>query len=274
MATQDANGQLADLRGQVKQVRNLLSRARAKQVQAVSIKDASKKLVNDYFGQARGSFATKGLDNESLAGLDQWMQELLTHTQKASLKTNYTRTLKSIDQELNGMEVALVAASPINPQSGTKHLDGKEERIASTLSGLVVTAGLSYMQGCANLRDDSRHSYRGTAAELREALREVLDHMAPDKDVTGQPGFKLEADQKKPTMKQKVRFILTSRGKGKTQTAPAESTTSLVEEKVGALARSVYDRSSLSTHVGTTKQEVQQVKAYVDVVLTELLEIA
>ena len=108
---------------------------------------------------------------------------------------------------------------------------------------------------------------------LREALREVLDHLASDKDVTARPGFKLEADQKKPTMKQKVRFILASRGEGKTQTAPAENSTSLVEERVGALARSVYDRSSLSTHVGTTKQEVQQVKAYVDVVLTELLEI-
>ena len=274
MATQDANGQLAALRAQVQQVRNLLSRARAKQVQAASIKNASKEVVNGYFGQTRASFASKGLDNESLAGLDKWMQELLTHTQKAALKANYTRTLKSIDQELNGIEVALVSASPSKPQSGTKHLDGKEERIASTLSGLVATAGLSYRQGCVDLRDDSRHSYRGAAAELREALREVLDHLAPDKDVTAQPGFKLGADQKKPTMKQKVRFILASRGKGKTQTAPAESSTSLVEDGVGALARSVYDRSSLSTHVGTTKQEVQQVKAYVDVVLTELLEIA
>jgi hypothetical protein len=109
---------------------------------------------------------------------------------------------------------------------------------------------------------------------LREALREVLDHLAPDKEVTGQPGFTLESNQSKPTMRQKVRFILASRGKGKTQTAPAEHSTAIVEQSVGALARSVYDRSSLSTHVGTTKQEVQQVKAYVDVVLTELLEIA
>ncbi|MCF7982345.1 MAG: hypothetical protein K9K86_10195 [Pseudomonadales bacterium] len=51
-------------------------------------------------------------------------------------------------------------------------------------------------------------------------------------------------------------------------------TVQVIEERVGALARSVYTRSSISTHVGTTKQEVQQVKAYVDVVLSELLEIA
>ena len=246
----------------------MLSRVRARQVQAASIKNSSKELVNGFFDQARISFTAHGLDDESMAGLDKWMQELLTHTQKASLKSSYSRTLKSIDQELNGIEVALVA-----PQSGAKHLDGKEERIASTLSGLVATAGQSYTQACIDLRDDSRHSYRGAAAEMREALREVLDHLAPDKDVAAQSGFKLEADQKKPTMKQKVRFILASRGKGKSQTAPAENSTGVVEERVGALARSVYDRSSLSTHVGTTKQEVQQVKAYVDVVLTELLVI-
>jgi len=101
-----------------------------------------------------------------------------------------------------------------------------------------------------------------------------LDHLAPDEDVTRQKDFKLELDQKKPTMKQKVRFILGSRGKGKSLTAPAENSTSIVEEEVGALARSVYVRSSASTHVATSRPEVQQIKAYVDVVLGELLEIA
>lgn len=75
-------------------------------------------------------------------------------------------------------------------------------------------------------------------------------------------------------MKQKVRYILKSRGKNKTVSEAPEKAVEIVEEMVGALARSVYSRSSLSTHVGTTKQEVQQVKAYVDVVLGELLEIA
>ncbi len=75
-------------------------------------------------------------------------------------------------------------------------------------------------------------------------------------------------------MKQKMRYILRSRGKNKTVSEAPEKAVEIVEEMVGALARSVYNRSSLSTHVGTTKQEVQQVKAYVDVVLGELLEIA
>jgi hypothetical protein len=255
-------------------VKNLLSRAGMKQVHAVSIKKASKQLVNEFFNEGRPAFQSRGLDDETLGGLDEWMQELLSHAQKAALKSNYTRTLKAIEQELNGIEIALLTASPGSHASDPARLDGKEARIASTLSGLVPSAGLSYEQACWDLRDDSRRSYRGAAAELREALREVLDHLAPDGDVTAQKDFKVETGQAEPTMKQKVRFILKSRGKGKSLTAPAESSTSIVEERVGALARSVYERSSLSTHVGTTRQEVQQIKAYVDVVLGELLEIA
>ena len=124
------------------------------------------------------------------------------------------------------------------------------------------------------MRDNTRYSYRGVAAELREALREVLEYLAPDKIVTSQENFKLEKDQKKPTMKQKVQYILKSRGKNKSQIEAPENAVAVVEEKVGALARSVYNRSSASTHVCTSKQEVQQIKAYVDVVLGELLEIA
>jgi len=274
MGSQDGNSQVVALRQKVRCVKNLLSRARAKQVQAASIKNASKQLVNEFFNVARPAFQSRGLDDESLAGLDKWMQELLSHTQKAALKSNYARTLKSIEQELNGIEIALLTASTASRASSPARLDGKEARIALTLRGLVPSAGLSYEQACWDLRDDSRRSYRGAATELREALREVLDHLAADRDVTAQKDFRLEADQKRPTMKQKVRFILASRGKGKSLSAPAESSTSIVEGQVGALARSLYDRSSLSTHVGTTKQEVQQIKAYVDVVLGELLEIA
>ncbi|MFZ2147916.1 MAG: hypothetical protein WAV28_11910, partial [Sedimentisphaerales bacterium] len=98
--------------------------------------------------------------------------------------------------------------------------------------------------------------------------------LAPDKEIISQQNFKFEKDQIKPTMKQKVSYILKSRGKNESQIDAPENAVTLVEDKVGALARSVYNRSSVSTHIRTSKQEVQQIKAYVDVVLGELLEIA
>ena len=273
MGLHEVNSHLAIMRDHLKKIRNLLNRASAKQVQAQSIIKSSKDFVDQYFNDTRPFFHSNGLDNESLGGLDNWMQQLLTLTQKSSLKSRYNRTVKSIDQELNGIEIALMTATTEPHTPSTIKLDGKEQRIAATLSGLVKSAGLSYEQACLDLRDNTRFSYRGAAVELRETLREVLDHLAPDEEVISQDNFKLEKDHLKPTMKQKVRYILTSRGKNKSQVdAPGYSVT-LVEDKVGALARSVYNRSSISTHISTSKQEVLQIKAYVDVVLGELLEI-
>jgi len=274
MSPQDVNSHLAIMRDHLKKIRSLLNRASAKQVQAQSIIKASKDFVNQYFYDTRPVFQSNGLDNESLGGLDNWMQQLLALTQKSSLKSKYNRTVKSIDQELNGVEIALVTTKTETQNVSTIKLDGKEQRIATTLEGLVKSAGLSYEQACLDLRDDKRRSYRGAAAELRETLREVLDHLAPDREVFSQQNFEFEKDQKQPSMKQKVRYILKSRGKNKSQTEVPESAVTLVEEKVGALARSVYNRSSVSAHISTSKQEVLQIKAYVDVVLGELLEIA
>jgi hypothetical protein len=122
-----------------------------------------------------------------------------------------------------------------------------------------------------DLSDQQRLSYRGTAADLREVLRELLDHLAPDEEVL--KTIKLEKDQKRPTMKQKAMFVLKARGIGDTARKPAEDAVAAVEDSVGSLARSVYNRGSLSTHIATTRQEVLTFKGYADAVLADLLQI-
>jgi hypothetical protein len=42
---------------------------------------------------------------------------------------------------------------------------------------------------------------------------------------------------------------------------------------IGEMARSVYDRSSLATHVATERKNVIQLKRYVDAVLQDILEL-
>ena len=69
-----------------------------------------------------------------------------------------------------------------------------------------------------NFIPSDRISYKGTIAELREILREVLDYLAPDKEVIATPGFKLEKDRFTPTMKQRVRHVLRSRKKSEAST--------------------------------------------------------
>jgi hypothetical protein len=66
-----------------------------------------------------------------------------------------------------------------------------EKKIIGMLEALVPSAARSYEQAILDLKDDSRVSFRGPALELREALREILDHLAPDSEVTAAPGYVL-----------------------------------------------------------------------------------
>ena len=150
---------------------------------------------------------------------------------------------------------------------------GVETQILTTLHKLVPSAGLSYEQALRDLRGAPRISYRGTAVELREALREVLDHLAPDADVMRSPGFKLEKDMTRPTMKQKAQFILKARGAVSGAISTPKDAIQRVEDASASLARSVYTRGSVSTHVATTREEVLTMKPYVDGVLAELLQL-
>lgn len=142
----------------------------------------------------------------------------------------------------------------------------------NTLQQLVPSAALSYQQALQDLAGPQRLSYRGTAVELRECLRELLDHLAPDAAVTKAPGFAYEKGLTKPTMKQKARFILKNRGGAHTSLSSAEDSVLRIEEATASLARSVYMRGSVSTHVATLR-EAHQLKLYADAVLAELLEI-
>ena len=91
--------------------------------------------------------------------------------------------------------------------------------------------------------------------------------------MTKEPGYKQEPNANGPTMKQKVRYILKLRGQSKSQTGAAESAVDAVEEALGLFVRSVYMRSSVSTHVTTSRDEVLRIRDFVRVVLSELLEI-
>ena len=91
---------------------------------------------------------------------------------------------------------------------------------------------------------------------------ENIYHLAPDVEVKEESWFKLEKGCSGPTMKQKVRFGLSSRGKNKTKRTTAEKTVELIETLCGEIFRAVYNRASLSTHVETSRDEVAQLKRY------------
>jgi hypothetical protein len=141
------------------------------------------------------------------------------------------------------------------------------------LREVCPSAAAAYCQALEDLGAEKRESWRGPATDLRESLRETLDVLAPDDDVMKEPGFKLEKDAHRPTMKQKVRYILKKRGTPSGALAAPESAVQGIEDILGGIARSVYNRSSISTHTATDKKEVVRVHAWVRLVLCDLLEV-
>jgi hypothetical protein len=147
-----------------------------------------------------------------------------------------------------------------------------EGAILETLLRMLPATSASYEQALRDLAERGRISWRGTATELREVLRDVIDHLAPDGKVTSAPGFQFERGQTGPTQKQKVRYILRARRSSTAAVSVAETTLHTVDEAVAALARSTYTRGSVSTHTPTNGTEIRSLKRYVDALLAELLE--
>lgn len=148
-----------------------------------------------------------------------------------------------------------------------------ERLIIDTLSAILPAAAASYEQCLLDLGGPPRRSYRGVAQEMREALRETLDHLAPDPDVLAESNFKLEKGTTRPTQRQKALYVLRKRRLSREAMSAPELAVSMVEELGAAIARSTYTRGSMSAHGFSSAKEVRQLKMYVDAVLAELLEI-
>lgn len=244
---------------------------------AVNVNSAeAKKIILDgtqeYFEAVRPQLLAQGATASDVGDFDKEWRRLAGLAHSNNAKTSYKTVLKSIAKTSKKISVELLGAIPTS-SAATQQQSAAESEILKTLDALVPTAAQSYRQAIADLEGPKRSSYRGTATELRECLREILDHLAPDEEVSKAPGFKLEKDRPRPTMKQKARHILKARGSSKTSSGTAEASIEAVEEMLGALARSIYERASLSTHTTTSESEVRRIKRYVETLLHELLEL-
>lgn len=256
-------------------VASAISRSSATIIGSVPLREQVREVVQKYFRELRPHLIEIGIEDTTVNGLDEPFQVLLRLANGRNRRSTYKKYLGIIRGTKTKLEIERerqIGAQKL-PSENLRSLSTAETKILTTLRSLVPTAALSYEQAIIDLNGDLRLSYRGAAGELREALRETLDHLAPDADVQKEAGFKLEEGMKKPTMKQKARFILKSRGKGKTAISSPQHTIERIEESTASLARSVYDRGSLNTHVATTKEEVSNLKSYIDSILGELLQI-
>jgi hypothetical protein len=226
--------------------------------------------VNRYFRKYRVDLAS-ALGEERLKPLDREMQDLLRCAQRRTETRQYVQLVRACQKELNRLETGAVTLVRRHDDFA---LDPREQLILETLQKLVKpSAARCLEQGLTDLARSDRKSWRGTILEFREALRETLDYLAPDEEVMKNPSFKPEPNLKRPSMAQKVVFILGSRGLNRSQMAPAATAMRGVEEMVGRLVRQVYNRASAGVHTEVQRAEALQVKNWVLTVLAELLEV-
>jgi hypothetical protein len=247
-----------------------LDRNEAVNVNSATLRDETRRIAQKYFRSVRPSLQQFQLD-EFIEPLSVAFEALLTLSEGRNLAASYKKHTKTIRRIIPRVTSQLeVKGSETSSTTGSSETD---QRILVTLAELVPSAAQSYQQALLDLADAKRLSFRGPAHELREALREVLDHLAPDIEVAKAPGFKLEKDRTKPTMKQKVRFIFRARERSTTESAAPEDAANTIDGLVADMTRSTYDRGSLSAHTERGKKSVEQLKRYVDVIFHDLLEL-
>lgn len=263
-----ANDNLAEKLKSTEKLIKKVNSIKSLQLDSTSFKDEVKAFVKAYFEVLQSDLKNLDISTEEL---DASMQTLITLTNSKALTSKYKTLLKKIKAGL----VAIESSGTYTTRNrNTKSIsNGYEPAIFKILNQIIPSIANSYQQILNDL-NTPRISYRGTVAEMREVLRETLDYLAPDEEVTKMKGFKLEKNMTKPTMKQKVRYVLGNRGKSETAIKSPEDAAYIVDEGVERLVRSTYNRGSLSTHTSASdKADVCQIKMYLDTVLCELLEI-
>lgn len=247
-----------------------IDQTRTININANPIRTEARAVAQRYFRQSRPALQDLGLEEE-LTALDGGLQNLIQLSSGMNAASSYKKQIKNIRKLLPKVTTRIeLNQSAIKALANTS---AEDERVIQTLDGLVPSAALSYRQAIIDLANEKRLSFRGPALELREALRETLDHLAPDSEVTSASGYIQEKNRYGPTMKQKVRFILKARGQSKSSSEVPEQTTTTIDEMVGTLTRSIYDRSSVATHVALERKTVIQIRRYVVAILHDILEL-
>jgi len=132
-----------------------------------------------YFAEVRPHIVERIGESNSVIAHDSEWQTIVRLAQGNNARGSYLKILSRVRKQLAEFNVAILSiAASSKPATGSlsANQSREEEILVQTLEKLIPTAATSYRQGLLDLKAADRLSYRGTAAEFREALREVLAH--------------------------------------------------------------------------------------------------
>lgn len=267
----DAVTALDEVSAQIAALVGELSKKQIKFALPARTQTKARSMATAYFESARPELEITSCPKELVSSLDTTVQQVIRLSSESCKKETLMTPLRNLRPLVLEASVHLMKARGV-PRI---LLSETEKGIITTLERMLPGTRDSYEQVMRDIgQPGGRVSWRGTAAELRDVLREVMDHLAPDIQVMAAPNFRLETDRKGPTQAQKVRFILKARRAGSAAISTAEGTLQTVDEAVASLARMTYTRGSASAHTSPEAGEIRKLKRYVDALLGELLELA
>lgn len=197
------------------------------------------------------------------------LEKLLTNDQLDKLRGIMG---KNIIEEVSNPKKNSIKKSINNNQKENRKKIKFDNKIFKALKKNNEQLAKSYYQSKCDLSDDQRISWSGTAHEIREILRILLNDLAPDDKIVNEKWYKQMPNCSGPTQSQKVKYILINRKTGSKISEVTEKV-DLIDDKICSFIRSVYNRASDAAHRLKEKEEIEKIMRYFEAFCYDLLEI-
>lgn len=161
-------------------------------------------------------------------------------------------------------------SAKVRSQAPPATLSGAHAEILDRLRSVSTHLADGLLQAMRDLNDQTRLTYVGPAGEAREVLRSCVQLLAPDSEVRKQPWFVGVVQGKKlnPTQAERTRYAVQQRGRDH---GHAIEFSEMIDERVGRLARMVYQQASAALHARNQRREVRVLVGYVFALLDDVL---
>jgi hypothetical protein len=253
---------------ELQRLRTILKRHPGRQVFSQELKNHIRAVAETWPNDVRPQVAL-GTDESRTA--DDLIGKVIEATYHDTSPRSYLQLLGALRDALIRLRVKTTVAMP----GGARNLSEDNLAVERALEVLNPAIADSYTQVLVDVQDDGRISLRGTANELREVLREVLEVLSPDDVVEKEPWYRskdeLGREKHRPTYADRAKYAIRRKGKGKNVQRQTPASVERADELLGSIVRSTYDRGSGAAHTETERAEIVKQLRYVNAILLELL---
>jgi hypothetical protein len=249
----------------------VLRRERGRQISSVELKNRLRAIAETWPNNVRPQLPAHEQASESVNVADGLAGKIIEATYHHTTATKYIALFGALRAAAIRLKVE-VAVVPPTPTRPTTEEGTEVERALEAFNPAIAD---SYRQVLWDLSDGKRLSHRGTANELREILREVLDGLAPNDKVKKEGWYQVKdefgQEKSRPTHADRAKYAVRLKGKNKNAQKVAAASVQRADELLGGIVRSTYDRGSGASHAEAERDEIISQLRYVNAILLDLL---